>query len=484
MQNPDRKACSYDYNFDETKARAPIEGDQQRAAYLESTEVKFINKHPGFIPYEYDPRVFGTAVIQFMNPEDVTDEDALIDTKVAPGERASYNGHFSLFESRLADYIMRTGVYNGPVNSEGIPYNIDIHHPEAQHIQTRARDVLREMPIEIVAPFAQEPETIEGVVNHLVSRVGMDRVHPIDACVDQESGVLARETGVKVINQSEILACLNLDVLIREGVIPNIPRIKGSKGLTMYTSLLALEAKKRLKSGLVAFHDTDIENPDQYAAPDHLAIPLAYPVGDINDINAIMIGRTGPGRWNESLQGENQHYLHRSMPDKIRRVAHSFAAIVWPLTGERMIRGDILRKLPWPTDMNVETFLDFALAGINAERGVQGIRVVLDPHQKIENRESTMPREFGMLYACEQGLRSYYEMLRMTDRYAHLWDIEDVGLYNLIYGNESGRTATKNERDHQPNTFVKINRGLLLPSVEMLMQMGAVDMDRLQEIVE
>ncbi|QQS43454.1 hypothetical protein IPM65_04860 [Candidatus Roizmanbacteria bacterium] len=437
----------------------------------------FLERHPNFVPTQYDPRVHGVAIQQFMFPGEVTDDTALVDTNVGNGERLSYNGKFSRFEEEVAELIMRTGVYNTPVGEDGKGYNVAIEDPEAAAIRQASLEALRTAPIEVIAPFAEEPESIQGVIGYLSSRVGMDRVHPVDAGIHAESGELARETGANVLNQQNILKYVDLQKLMDIGVIPQIDKLKGSKGLTMFAGNLALAAQGKL-GGYVAYHDTDIVNPDEYAALDYLGIPFAFPVGEMN---GVYIGRTGAGRNNESLQGENMHNLSKRKSAEVRRIAHNFAPIMWPLTGERIVKGDVIANMPWPVDMNIETMIDFTLAGLNAEAGEQRLMQVANPTQKEENRVSTDPREWGMIYGCEKSLRTYYEMFEDTGRMPHQWGVEDVARYNKDYGNFGDNVMTKGEIVNQPNTLQRVARGVMMPSINQLIELGVFDIEGLRQ---
>lgn len=457
--------------------------------YQHSAETQlFMQEHKDFVPTKYNPRVHGQAIEQFLDPSAVSDESTLIDANVAPGERASYNGHFSPFERAVAEMIMNTGVYNANMHPSGYEYNVPIQYPDAEAMHKRSLEALKALPISVVAPFAVEPETIQGVLRYSASRVGRENTFGLDAGIDPNSGKLARETGLNIFDQRMILSHVDIQELVNQGILPDIEELKGSKGLTMFAALIMLYALGRLDGQYVAFHDTDIVNCgpsdgsrgsiEDYAALDYLGLPFAFPVGEIN---AVHIGRTGPGRNNESWHGENQHYLSKDMPHDVRRLAHNIAPLMWPLTGERLIKGDVLKRMPWAVDMNIETLLDFTLAGLNVESGEQRVMQVANPAQKIENRESTDPREWGMIYGCEKTLRTYYDMYRGTGRLAHQWDIGDIQYYNHIYGNRSDVTATKAAAQHMPNTLQKVVRGVLMPSIEQMLELGVIDIEGLQK---
>ena len=443
----------------------------------------FADAHPGFVPSAYPTDRFGDAVKYFLTPEDAPENDSLIDTNVAAGERASYNGHWSPYEDQLMKMVTRTGVYNIP-EYEGQPYTLVIQHEAAEVAQEAAREALKASNVEVVLPFATEPESIQGVTEYAAARVGMNRVHPIDAGIDVTSAQLARETGAEVAHQPSILKHIDLDLLRREGIIPaEIEQLKGSKGLTMYAALLKLEAMGRLDDSFVIFHDTDIINPgskddtrgseEDYAALDYIGIPLAFPVGEMN---AVHIAKTGSGRNNESWIGEVGHHLNDD-DAQIRNLAHHIAPTIWPLTGERGIKGSLLKQIPMPTDMNVETMLDVAVCGVDARTGKRGLMQVANSTPKIENRTSPEDREWGMLYACEAGLKTYFQTVRQTGKYPHEWDAEVVGIYNMMYGNKRYRAPVKDNHLHRANKIIPYRRGILMPSIQQLKGLNAVDWD-------
>ncbi|CAN5216032.1 hypothetical protein BH09PAT2_BH09PAT2_11370 [soil metagenome] len=477
-------------NIAETKPHIHTNGHHERKHSIIPPEATaaFLAAHPGFVPSEFPPQHYDLAVSNFIDPGKATEEtDAMIDVNVKSGERASYNGHWSPYEAQLAKMTTHAGVYNVP-EYQGNPYTMVIQSDAAEVAHVAAIEALREQPIEVVAPFAQEPETIEGVINYAASRVGMDRVHAINAGVDRTSAELAASTGAEITHQPDILRHIDIKKLQEYGVIPaDLDKLKGSKGLTMYTALLKLEAMGRLSGRYIAFHDTDIVNAgpkdgsrgteEDYAALDYLALPLAYPVGPVN---AVHIAKTGNGRNNESWTGEVGHMMNDENP-QIQHLAHYIAPLVWPLTGERMIKVDVLRKIPFPTDMNVETMLDFAVCGIDAQEGQRKLMQVANATPKRENRESTNPREWGMIYACEAGLKTYFNTVRQTGKYPHEWDHEIIGIYNMMYGNKPYRAATKDEHIHRPQQIVKSTRGILMPTIDQLYELDAVDWDGIRQ---
>src|SRR3989344_8860045 len=449
------------------------------------------------IPVQHPTTKYGAVVDALIDPESSSPEDLFIDVSVPVAERASYNGHLSHYEELLGRALTETGVYNAFELPTGERGNIHLQAPEAADIHKHALRALYEAPVEVVAPFAREPQTIEKVIRYAAHRVGNDRVHAVNSGLDEESAEKARQTGVEVMDQPRILRHVDIDLLRRMEILPeNVASLGGSKGLTMLAGLLGLEAQGKLDGRYIVFHDTDIINPgpdslddlrgseEDYAALDYLALPLAYPVGPVTAINIV---RTGTGRNNESWHGENQHQLDpihtvRTKEQRLAQIlAHHLGSIVWPLTGERLIRGDILRNIPWTTDMNIETLLNVTLAGIDLRSGERGIMQVADPAHKSEAGESIPPREWCLLYGCESGLRTYFQTIQESGRLLHEWDPVDIGIYNLYYGNRSHRTITKGRYDHQPNVVTKYKRGLLLPSINSLIQIGAVDLEAIRQ---
>ena len=442
----------------------------------------------GFLPIEHDPAKYGAAVETFVNGLGGDTDATFVNANVKPEHRLSYNGKLSEATAELGRFINEAGVYNTLGSPEGRRYNA--HIQDVPEIQANAIEALRRHNVIVIAPFAQEPETIEGVVNYAASRVGKENVLAVDAGLDQKSGELARQTGTETINQWDWLHAIDFDKLKAAEIIPDyITELKGTKGLTMYAGLLKLEVEGKLtKDHYIAFHDTDIENAgpaegrgtaEDYAALDYLGVPFAYPINPDVPIEAVHIGRTGAGRNNESWFGENQHNLNSKDPIK-RKIATHISSLMWALTGERVIRGDILAQIPWPADMNIETMLNFALAGREVRAGERRLMQVANPSQKRENRHVPDEREWGMLYACEQGLRSYYDFFDGSGRFPHEWDTRDVGIYNLEYANTSTLTFTKNNHEHQPNRIAKINRGIVLPSIAMLRQTQAFDLSKVK----
>jgi len=443
----------------------------------------------GLIPTQFPPEEFPDVVHAACLPEGQIDPN-FVNTQMPDGHRPSYNGHFSPYQNEINDRLMSTGVFNACRNGSD-RYGIHIQDPGAEILHDEALEALRVNNLRIIAPFAKEPDTIAPCLEYLAGRVGDANVVAIDSGLDVISSERARSTGMRVLNQWDILSCISLDALKDLRYVPDtISQIKTTKGGTMYAGMIVQAALGNLDSGLIGFHDTDITNAgpregrgskDQYLALDHLGIGLAHPIG--SEMLSLQIGRTGPGRNNFSWHGEVQNHLQEDTPPDVRTLAHYLTGIIWPLTGERIIKGSALAKIPIPMDMKIETMLNVAVAGMELRKGTRAAWQVANLNSKDESGDAGVEREWGMIYGCEQGLNRYLRFVKETGHMPHEWDADVIGYYNLLYGHRSGRTATDPDVHNHARKMAKVNEGLLMPSINQLTLSGAVDLEKVKNLL-
>lgn len=456
-----------------------------------------IRKEPpiGFVPTSYPPSEFGRNLQAWASH--IQKESDAIEAGTFNGSngalRPIYHSNGSSEMKPVLEAIDRTGVYNSIETQDEGQKNINILDPEHDYILERARLFLRSGAVTVLLPFASEAGTIGRDIHYAENVVGPQNVLAIDAGTQTEASVEARATGVPVVNQKDILQHVNWDYLKQEGILPPNFKLKGAKGLTLAAGNLALESIGQLNKTLVVQHDTDIVNPGpgrqeeavpgDYCALDHLAIPYAYPLQDAT-VRAVYNLRTGEGRNNEPWHMMTNNIAGLSEDEKMKVLGKALGTIAWPLTGERLVQGDLLRTFPRATGMETETQDNFCLTGIDLRDGKRGLMQVANPNPKTENKPSPRTREFAIVDQCCLWGQRLTQHIERTGRHPDQWNLEDIASFNRSFGGRLYTISVPSASDHHPNQSVEVRFGYLLPSIDQLRQLpDAVDWESIRQVV-
>ncbi len=468
---------------------------------LSVAEAAFLAEHSGFVPQRH-PTELGPLLGLSEGFVHQGREFTLME--VHAGARPLYHHEMPKEQADISQAIAGMGVYNTVVDSNGSRGNVDIHSEVATAVHDRARETLANGQFTVILPFANEAGTIGKAMRHSASRVGKDNIIAIDAETDplasSEAQATSEELGdADVVKQSDVLSGIDWDLLRREGIVPPDFQPKGAKGLTMYAGVIAAQALGQLDGKTVIFHDTDITNPGSedaqrsesgsYGALEHLAIPYTYPL-DSGTIHSTMIARTGTGRNNEPWLYQANMIAAMSHLPKMQRLAVLLGSLEWPLSGERTIGGNItshdgsikplIHELAFPVGMGVETYMNIALAGIDAKTGRRSVFQVANPNPKLENRESPRDREYGLIFGCAKNLNFLARHVEETGKHVIDWDIDDIASFNQKHGGRRDMLSVPSPIDHQPNRVVSSGVDVLLPSISMLESLGAVNWDKVK----
>lgn len=316
-------------------------------------------------------------------------------------------------------------------------------------------------------------------------------MHPCHAGLCDTSYQIARESGAQVIEQNKILQYIDFDKLKSLEILPPDYVAKGTKGLTTYTAMLGIEAQN-LMGGKIAFMDTDIANPgpcngygteSDYMPLDYLALPFIDDTQDPSQISAIFTARGGDGRNNHSVKGELMRHLVNSSDPYLRCVAWNMVKRTWLLSGEFIINGDLLANMPWPTDMGIEIMAAVHTSGYELEQGVASVCQVANPTNKDTRDESDEEREYGsIIYPVQTALQSANQMIAWTDRPPHLWDHEDVALYNMHFAGQRKMAVVMNNHLHGQQRMRSYTTGFMMPSIKMMQDLDVVDFDGIRRM--
>ncbi|MCX8009463.1 MAG: hypothetical protein N3A54_07285, partial [Patescibacteria group bacterium] len=310
-------------------------------------------------------------------------------------DRARIKEDLEKAERQLRSYAF----FNVEYGNDGRPVmNRNINHEPAllRELQDTLEKVARENRIRVLCPFVDELTAADNV-RYAIGCVGRENVLAIKAGVgDHDRGMQAidriQNFGGEVIYQTDILERVDWKRLRKLFGIysPRQPNetteayknrvrqeirepLSGSKGLTMLAGILELHqrdkiARQQREQGeafnahdiledyvWIVFHDTDINNPEEYRALEHLAFVLAHESEHPNIFRAAQIARGGAGRNNEAVMNA-ANYLANMRKEHSRLLGITLQSLMWPLTGERMMRWGELKQMNWSNRMGIETW--------------------------------------------------------------------------------------------------------------------------------
>lgn len=374
--------------------------------------------------------------------------------------------------------------------------------PELEAIKEELHAARKKFKVQVWLPCHSEPGVADLNVHYAANAVDPSRVMCVNTNRTENNGVrltqhylgrLAQQNpDVAFGLQDQILNCVDWAAVSRIFHVPlsndGLPQAQ-AKGLTLLALALMAEARNDLRGGFVALHDTDIINPQDYLALDYLAVPLWAAEKGVNapDLLSVYVARTGFGRNNQPIHSALNAIVAEPGHEE-RRMARELALNIslapWLITGERMIRADIVRRLPWTNDMTIESQINVMLAGEGIARKAFTSAHVMNPHPKLECADVTVEREWRMMNYCAHHHRVVIEHCNSIGKVLGHWNPDDIRNFNdqtsmrIIPGiitNDSGATGS---------IAYATRPAYMLPSVEMLTNLRLVNLSAVREATE
>ena len=370
--------------------------------------------------------------------------------------------------------------------------------PELKTTREMLQQVRERFKVQVWLPCHSEPGVANMNVDYAANAVHPSRVLCVNTnrtenadvrrtqCYLGRSGIQNPDVAFGL--QDQVLACIDWQ---RASDLFHIPLTNDghpqaqAKGLTLLALALIAEARNDLKEGFVAFHDTDIINPNEYLALDYLTVPLWAAENGMNssDLLAVYVARTGHGRNNQPIHSALNAIVAEPGGEE-RELARELAVNVslspWPITGERMIRADALRRLPWTNDMTIESQINVMLAGEAVARRAFTTAHVMNPHPKFECADVTVEREWKMMNYCAHHHRVVIEHCNSIGKVLGAWTPADIKDFNE-------RTSTRiipgiitNDAGATGSIAYATRPAYMLPSIEMLTELDLVSLDEVK----
>lgn len=481
-----------------------------------------------FVPIhtiQHSPDTFGSLMQQrYGIPTGTEERNMTVGDGRRPDRDYMQNGHLALW----SDQFRGLGYYNvlrdehGKPNGQHINLSKDPKSREA--VQKILKDLASRNLIRVITPFVDEDSAVLAA-SYNASLIGDNNVVAVEASVNQPNREKAitqvEEAGIKVQHQKDILDGINWK-LVREQfkIFPtqeqnesdeafamrletemNQPP-KGSKGETMFAGMLTLYAKDKIarmqqNQGLnydmhdildddtwIVFHDTDIINPEEYAATEYLAFAMQYQPGNTNfDMHycSAQISRHGPGRNNHpmmlaaSLIADNTFINN----EKVRLMGLTLESLSWPITGERAFRWGELKKMLWTNGMGIETWINMWNASRDVQEQTRGLAQVANPSPKREEAISDAKREISMINGLALWMLKTAKFAADIDKLPTEWTQEDVARYNDRLGGQVFYISTMDEfgdtDGHNPMVDSEKKNEYIFPSMDQLFEVGALN---------
>ncbi|RMG42344.1 MAG: hypothetical protein D6719_06605 [Candidatus Dadabacteria bacterium] len=410
---------------------------------------------------------------------------------------------FSDGSGRVADYHARSatdlpalfaqaGVYNTPFIA-GAPrgYNMNIRWDELREVREKIGSYYRENPATVIFPFHREPGTISGNIIEGINTIGAENVLAVSTMGDPESEDRARQAvqggAALLARQPEILAAIDWAQVSKMCCISPNPAgdhlpPPGAKGLTLLAGLLATHARGQLLERDIIFHDTDIVNPYDYAALHYLAVAKIFAEDQPHD--HVLIAKTGPGRNNEAWTMVANLIAHdpRVNPD-VRKMARVASSFIWPLSGERMMRGEDLYNMPFTNGMSIETQIDMFYAGRAVESGKVCTGQVCNGVRKEESESVSELREWALILRCAAWFNNVAYFLNDRGSLLHDLTIDDIAKFNSTIASIHWQPLLQSPTDsRQADASIYPDR--MLPSLRQLDEHGLINWHYLRNLLD
>lgn len=324
------------------------------------------------------------------------------------------------------------------------------------------------------------PTAIKGGAKHLTSRLHRSQFRVINAASHAENVAAAREGGAIVIDQDDVFTAVNWDKLLPILNRDARPVGRAGKGFTVLAGHLVLAALGLPSSALVYQSDAEIEHYDRYNPLSRLLTVLdAEPT--VRHAKMAKHGRNNETSMAARAMLQNLFRMPYSwIPTHVRRYAkevfEATGADKWMLTGEWISSADMVTSRLLATGYLEETFQ--AVWSVHAPAcGAQNVRYVANPHDRADGANSARKEDVMM-----ESISIFLHALVMHGRAPSTWNLRDIQEFNRTVMPELG-TLPIIGQDNGPVHVHEIKSERIMPSVNMLLRHGFVDLEKVREIV-
>jgi hypothetical protein len=302
---------------------------------------------------------------------------------------------------------------------------------------------------------------------------------------------VARSYGVTLVDAEQVLACLSPDLLD----VVHLDEVKMGKGVAMLCGLLV--AKAMNCNGLggkldwIGWSDSELAGVEKYDFLRYLAYPVLAAPGKHNH---VLQTHTDRNNWSsmglrvalegaiyaKMVQPEARRWIERMWPGLVRMV-HFHA-------GERMVASRDMFRLPLGTGYTLETTQGFGIEGINAGYAETAAAQVVNPNERVDGMNAIRDATGNTIKEAFVEQRMFHMSTRMAlflalqGKPLHQWTLADLEDGNRRIA-DMGQLLPLFPTAHGPMEACAKPADRILPSVDMLVAEGLVEMDRIMEML-
>lgn len=406
--------------------------------------------------------------------------------------------------------------------------NVDLSDADAQSIVEAAHEFLRPSDDNRIwlLPAFVERESIAHVASyhqHL-----LPKGHVIVVSPDQKTLTVAAPHCDVVINQCEVLKCLNINALREEGFFPKERKVSLSgKGTTLLAGFIWAMAHGLINDETYIGHtDTDEINLDfsgsyyqiearkkllvsPYRPAEYMAAAAAY-MPSSHKVSVVQPAKAGVRRKGEVCLPTWMMMANTVTGDaKMRQIGLEFCRVVWPSPGEALIHAPVYRDMPWQgtTGFDLDRYakafyLEMGFSKSRSEEKHAFVQVGI-PSPKIENCGVRETDDIGQaiwatsIYSTQEQF--YYHQLRneglaefapgYSDNLIKEFNQQFAGIELRvpftcppdILEDDDGKLYIESEHSH-PNGAMYCAGPFYYPSPTRMLEMGVIDLDKVREV--
>lgn len=133
-----------------------------------------------------------------------------------------------------------------------------------------------------------------------------------------------------------------------------------------------------------------------------------------------------------------------------------------------MIKGALLRRMPWTSDMTIESQINILMAGEARHKGAPVLANVMNPTPKLECADVAPDREWTMMNYCAQH---HLDMISECARQKVVlagFELSNIRQTNEVLSGTASYGMITNEPAHTANIPFGSARPIILPSIAAL----------------
>jgi hypothetical protein len=336
-------------------------------------------------------------------------------------------------------------------------------------VREKLLEFLADGPIEIQIPAWNEEDTLPAIVEYLTKQTGdKGKVLVMDADSTDKTAEVARAAGAKVVTQSDMYECIDMDAM--RDVLGD-PKPRG-RGMTLYAFWLYRFLVQEGAPKYAVYSDSDIRNFPEYDPMPFMAYPLVF--DEKKDFNYFKIAK--PGRNNETVMGARTTI--RAVSPLGKRYFDRLSRDMWMISGEYGYKCEPMKNLPHCTRSFVDTYTAMYFADLERQKP-DSVAIISCPNSRIDKKNDPL-KEQTILYsiACNIVGTAVYDVA-VADL-----TMENIKELNTTMFPQFSYYPFIPEDVHAPMQSVHIMNDRVIPSVQQIIDAGWLKKDKVATMKE